>query len=169
VLEDPGSKFERHRGRGVVVDSALLVVYVVGLCEDINGVPLLQTYKHTKNDYDRQDYEFLLGFLEQFRTHVVTPHILTEVSNMLGQLREPARAQCRSVMSATISELEERCIAAAQIASDEAFLEYGITDAGIRRIGTAPYLVLTADRPLAGHLNKIGVDALLFEDARYAL
>jgi hypothetical protein len=168
VPRDPALKIERHRHGGVVVDSALLVVYFVGLCEDVNGVPLWQASRYTRNHYDREDYEFLVDILENFRKRVVTPHILTEVSNMLGHLNEPAREQSRILMRTIIPELEERFVGAAEIASDKEFLEFGITDAGIRRVATAPYLVLTADRPLVGHLDKIGLDALLFADIRYA-
>ncbi len=167
--EDPASKIQRHRRTGVVVDSGLLVIYFAGLNQDQTGIPLWQTLKETNNKFEKGDYEFLTGFLKEFRKQVVTPHILAEVNSMLGQLYAPADKTCRSLMRGVIPRLEECSVDAAQIISDEAFLDLGITDVGIRHAASAPYLVLTIDRPLEGHLNNIGVDALLFQNIRYAL
>ncbi len=168
--EDPTLKIRRHLRNGVVVDSGLLVVYFVGLYQDATGLPLWQTLKQTKGSFYRDDYEFLLGFLQKFRKQVVTPHILTEVSNMLGHLNEPARETCFGLLRAHTAVLEERFVEAAEITSEEAFLRLGLTDVGILRVASAaPYLVLTIDAPLVGQLNKIGVDALLFRDIRHAV
>lgn len=70
-----------YRTEGVVADTNLLLLYVVGAHdpERIGRFPRTDTY--TEDDFDL--LERLLGY---FETAVTTPPILTEVSNLLGQL-----------------------------------------------------------------------------------
>jgi hypothetical protein len=167
-LEDPAVKIQRHLHNGIIVDSGVLVIFFAGLYQDTTGYSLWQTLKETKNRYKREDYDFLSGLLTQFRMQVVTPHILTEVSNMLGQLHEPADKQCRGLMMDIVPSLEEHSVEASEIISDEAFSDFGVTDTGICHAAATPYLVLTIDRPLSGYLDKAGIDSLLFDNIRYA-
>lgn len=167
--EAPALKIRRHLGNGVVVDSGVLIIFFAGLYQDVTGLSLWQNLRETKHRYNRDDYEFLVNFLSSFRTQVVTPHILTEVSNMLGQLYQPADMECRRLMAETIPSLREHSVEISQVVSNDAFLDFGVTDAGIRDAATNPYLVLTIDRPLSGHLDNAGIDSLLFDNIRYAV
>lgn len=166
MLEAPAVKIQRHLRNGIIVDSGVLIIFFAGLYQDVTGYSLWQTLKETKNRYKREDYDFLSGFLTQFRMQIVTPHILTEVSNMLGQLHEPADKQCRSLMVDIVPLLEEHSVEALKIISDEAFPDFGVTDTGICHAATTPYLVLTIDRPLSGYLDKAGIDSFLVSYAR---
>ena len=78
----------RYRERGAVVDTNLLLLFLIGSYR----VDLIRRFKRTQR-YFPDDFHLLRRFLSEFRQIVVTPHILTEVTNLALQL--PAgSAQC---------------------------------------------------------------------------
>ena len=162
MTEEPAVKTQRHLGSGVLVDTNLLLAYFVGLCDDVSGYSTINSFRYTKGKYETGDFEVLLALLERFDTRVTTPHILTEVSNMLGQLSEPARAICFDLLRRTIPTLRELNISSERLSEDEAFVRFGIADTAIRKVAEGSYLVLTDDFRLSGHLDSIGIDALNF-------
>lgn len=140
----------------------MLLAYFVGLYDDISGYSIINSFRYTKGKYDTGDFEVLLALLERFDTRVTTPHILTEVSNMLGQLSDPARSICFDLLRRTIPTLRELNISSERLSEDEAFVRFGIADTAIRKVAEGSYLVLTDDFRLSGHLDNIGIDALNF-------
>lgn len=160
--EDVASKIRRHLRSGVLVDTNLLLVYFVGLYDSVSGYQVINNFKYTKGRYDTGDFDVLIALLERFDTRITTPHILTEVSNMLGQLSDPARTTCFELLKQTIPSLHELSISSTQLSDDEAFLKFGIADTAIRKVAEDSYLVLTDDFRLAGYLDRIGIDALNF-------
>ena len=80
-----------YRTEGVIVDTNLLLLYVVGAQNPERIGRFTRTDTFTKDDFDLIDR--LFGYVE---TAVTTPSILTEVSNLLGQLpKQIGRASCR--------------------------------------------------------------------------
>ena len=72
---------DRYRRKGILIDTNLLLLFVVGSC----NVKHIGTFKRTKK-FIPADFEALRRMLGNFRRLVTTPNILTEVSNFLGQL-----------------------------------------------------------------------------------
>ncbi len=142
------------------MDANLLLVYFVGLYDNVSGYRVIDGFRYTKGRYTTGDFDRLAALIEQFDSQITTPHILTEVSNMLGHLADPARETCFGLMKEIIPSLEERGVSAEDLSGDAMFVRFGVTDSGIRKSATKPCLVLTDDYPLAGYLDKIGVDVL---------
>lgn len=77
----------RAQARGsLFIDTNLLLVLLIGAL-DLGHV---ERFKRTK-PYTRNDDELLLAFIGEFERLITTPNILTEVSNLAGQLSEPLR------------------------------------------------------------------------------
>ena len=66
----------KHRGKSALLDANLLLVYVIGKTDR----KLLGRHHHTKQ-YE-EDFELLEMVVDNFRTIMTTPNILTEVSNL---------------------------------------------------------------------------------------
>lgn len=166
MIEEPAVKIRRHLRSGILVDTNLLLVYFVGLYDSVSGYRVIDSFKHTRGKYNTGDFERLSALIEQFHSQITTPHILTEVSNMLGQLIDPARETCFGLMREIIPSLEERSVAARDMSRDAMFVKFGVADSGIRGAALEPCLVLTDDFPLSGYLDKIGVDVLNYQHVK---
>jgi hypothetical protein len=80
---------DRYRARGILVDTNLLLLFFIGLFD--RGQ--ISRFKRTKT-YTGEDFDVLDRFLSQFARLITTPNILSEVSNLSGQLGEPVRSRC---------------------------------------------------------------------------
>lgn len=162
MSEDAASKIRRHLRSGVLVDTNLLLVYFIGLYDNASGYRVIDSFRYTKGKYTTGDFDILSSILERFDCWITTPHILTEVSNMLGHLSDPARQFCFELLKRTIPSLNEHNVSGRELSKAETFVEFGVTDTSILKVAAKPYLVLTDDYRLSGYLNKAGMDALNF-------
>lgn len=80
----------KHRGSGLLVDTNLLLLYLVGT----TNKKRILNFKRTQT-YTIEDFDLLSRFMAEFKTLITTPHVLTEVSN-LGNLQGQERAAFRS-------------------------------------------------------------------------
>jgi hypothetical protein len=151
----------KYREKGVLIDSNLLIGFVIGML----GKQHLHNCRATKN-FTAEDFDLLNQFLARFRKHVTTPHILTEVSNLGGRLPEGLHAEFRSVFRKLIHGFSEETPAARSIADHDVFLRVGLTDAAITLVSPGEFLVLTDELRLLGYLQKRGVDAVNFNHLR---
>jgi hypothetical protein len=151
----------KYANRGILLDTSVLLVCVVGRM-DPNRI---EKFKNT-NTFTLKDYRFLEEFLRLFSTVAVTPHIITEVSNLAGQLTEPAKGLCFDSFARDIQVLHEGVETAANICGTPLFRRLGITDAGIAMIAKGRFLVLTTDLNLHVALLNSGVDATNYNHIR---
>lgn len=163
MIEEPDVKIRRHLRSGILVDTNLLLVYLVGLYDSVSGYQVIDGFRYTRGRYTTGDFERLAAVMEQFGNRITTPHILAEVSNMLGHLADSARETCFGLMKEIIPSLEERGVPAGDLSRDNMFVQFGVADSGIRKAAAEPCLVLTDDYRLSGYLDKIGIDALNFQ------
>jgi hypothetical protein len=70
---------EKHRANGLLIDTNLLVLFLVG---KTNKSRIL-SFKRTQA-YTLEDFELLERLVDQFRTLITTPHVLTR-SQQSGQ------------------------------------------------------------------------------------
>ncbi len=105
----------------------------------------------------------LLGYFDKI---ITTPNILTEVSNLSGQLEGNLKLAYFLSMVNIIGELEEQFTASHHLATQVEFAHFGLTDTGIAHLARGQYLVLTDDYRLAAHLLELGVDAINFNHLR---
>ncbi|MDP9487570.1 MAG: hypothetical protein M3Q49_17595 [Actinomycetota bacterium] len=152
----------RYRTAGVLVDTNLLLLYFVGAYDPA----LVARFKRTADRFAPEDFDTLVVFLERFERFVTTPHVLTEVSNLMGQLSGTARAECFALFARTISSMHEYRAPAITLSTNAAFGTFGITDTAIMDASPGTYLVLTDDLPLYAYLSNQGVDVLNFNNIR---
>ncbi len=157
------SLLARYRKAGVLVDTNLLLLYFVG---NFNQ-GLIERWTRTKDRFVAEDFDTLQILLEGFERLVVTPHILTELSNWLRYLNEPARTEClASLTHAMRAVMCEEWTCGAELSENSAFLTFGITDMSILDAALGSYLVLTDDLPLYANLQNKGVAVLNFNEIR---
>ncbi|MBA2377318.1 MAG: hypothetical protein H0V75_14535 [Rubrobacter sp.] len=152
----------RHRRGGVLVDTNLLLLFYVGSYER----SLVERFPRTADRFVSEDFDTLNGVLGGFEKVVTTPYILTETSNLLGQLGGRAKTGCFELFARSIPELRENHISGADLARKPTFVKLGITDTSIIEVAAAPYLVLTDDFRLYNYLADRGVDVLNFNNLR---
>ena len=154
---------QKYRRKGILVDANLLVVLLVGKL----GPAHLKNCRATKSkSFTPDDYSLLVQGVTKFDTLVTTPHILTEVSNLAGSLRDPLLGEFRAVFRAVVENMSEQSRPAMEIARDAHFLRFGLTDTAITLIAPGRYLVLTVDLPLCGLLQRRKVDVINFNHFR---
>ncbi len=148
--------FQRYRGKRVLVDANLLLLYFVGSFQRSRITIFKRTARFTLADFDA-----LSTLLAQFQVVVTTPHVLTEVSSLANSLPEHVKASWSDHFAAKTTALLEVFEPATKIMQASSFNPFGLTDAAIQSI-SADTLVLTEDFRLSGFLAFQGVSTLNF-------
>lgn len=160
-MQSPVELLRRYGPKGVLIDSNILLLHVVGSCDRRQ----IGEFKLTRN-YTAEDFETLLTFLRHFKHVVTTQCILTEVSNHLGFLSSQRRKEFFESYSKQIQVLAEPCTPSAELAAEPSFPRFGLTDTSVMHEAKNRFLVLTDDLPLFQYLNRLDVDALNFNYLR---
>jgi hypothetical protein len=151
----------KYRGRGIIIDSNLLLLFIVGT-KDPNRIA---TFKRTKQ-FEKDDFMLVKRFINCFKTVRTTPNILTEVSNLLNQLPEDLKADVYNVFSDCVKNFLEIYETSANLSKNDYFIKYGLTDASIISDSKNDYLVLTDDFRLSGYLSSLGITSINFNHLR---
>jgi rRNA-processing protein FCF1 len=158
----------RHRQRGVLVDTNLLLLFLVGVFDP----RYISRYIRTAS-YDEEDFNVLAQVLQTFRRIIVTPHILTEVSNLSRDIDRGRRYEFFLFLASLLNALsghfliDEQHRPAKLISTESEFPLLGLTDAAIiHRAAHHHNPVLTDDRGLSERLERRGIDRLNFQDLR---
>jgi len=120
ILEE--SLFARHRGKSILLDSNLLLVFLVGAFDS----RLFGRFARV-SDYTLEDYHLIVRLLSSFRVLVITAPTLTEVSNLANKLPERTKVDwflsfADLLQSETQTPgIRERLLPAEQIAEMEEF------------------------------------------------
>lgn len=141
----------------VVLDSNLLLLLVVGLAD--------RTYigKHRRlQSYSERDFDLLRQLIAPMSTIIVTPNILTEVSNFAKQIAEPARTRIATAFTVLLDELSEQYVSSKQAAAQAEFSRLWLTDSGILNQMTDENVLLTADLSLYLAAEQRGYKAINF-------
>lgn len=145
----------------VIVDANLLVLLVVGSV-DLRQVP---GFKRTRA-YTTEDYDLLHVFLARFGTIVVTPHILTEATNLLDDLREPLRTTAFLFLRELIARAEERREPSTDLSARREYVRLGLADASVHSITESGVALLTADLDLYLAASEVSPYAVNFNHLR---
>ncbi|MDB9493257.1 PIN domain-containing protein [Spirulina major CS-329] len=153
----------RYLQKGILVDSNILLLWVVGRLNPNR----IETFKRTR-DFTVEDFELLNQLLAKFTKVITTPHILTEVYNLANQLNSRDREGFLFCLSQLISStFNEQQVPAKQLIQNPKFTTFGVTDCGIMKVAAGRFLVLTDDFKLASYLTAIGIDMLNFNHLRF--
>jgi hypothetical protein len=152
----------RYKARGILIDSSLLVVYLVGLFDRRH----LINCRAIKSSFTTDEFKFLAQLVGQFDKVITTPHILTEVSNLAGRLPQTVHVAFRRFFASVIFQFGEKNAAATDLAAAPEFTRFGIADTAIALIAPGQFFVLTEEIALYSHLSSKGVDVMNFSHVR---
>jgi hypothetical protein len=161
MIEDIGNLIARYARRGILIDTNILLLYFIGSFDP----DLISRFKRTVQ-FTVEDYSTLLILLHPFEKLITTPNILTEVSNLSGQLGEPARTYYFRFFAEKIAGIEEHYIDSARAAEQDQFNRLGLTDTGILELSSRQYLILTDDFRLSQILQTNNLDVINFNHVR---
>lgn len=153
---------QKHRVNGLLIDSNLLVLLIVGRTNRHR----VSQFKRT-NTYTYSDYELLELFVSFFERTLITPNVATEVSN-LTDLSGNELAVARQRLQEFVVLSDERYAKSQSVVRTPAFPQLGLTDAALASLGDNA-LVLTDDLSLFSYLTHIGIDAINFAYIRGAM
>lgn len=149
-----------QRVRGLLIDTNLLVLLVIGSVSPtaIVGNKRLSAYTVT-------DYKLLLSFVERFSALFTTPHILTEVSNLIG-CETKQQQQALEILKLLTQRMEEVLPASHETMNthSRSYLKFGLSDASIHRVAADNLLVLTDDLNFCYYLQGQNILALNFNN-----
>lgn len=154
-------KRRSRKRQDLFIDTNLLLLLLVGSIDPEQ----VERFKRTRA-YTREDYALLLAFAGRFGRMVTTPNVLTEVSNLLGQLREPLRRRALSILGSLTGTLDEQYHPSSRLVTDTAFPVLGLADTSIIASATTHVTVLTADLPLYLRLAAAGIEVVNFNHLR---
>jgi rRNA-processing protein FCF1 len=160
MTEYANGLIQKYHRAGVLLDTNLLLLYFIGLA-DPKGIT---GFKRTRQ-FVEEDFYTLVSLLNRFSLVATTPNILTEVSNLLGQLAEHLKPSYFAELVRGITLLNESYLPSADVATTAEFNRFGITDAGIHMLAHN-YLVITDDFRLSQYLQSKGLDVLNFNHIR---
>lgn len=150
--------------KGIVVDTNLFLVYLVG-CVDSR---LLSKFKRT-NSYDDQSFESLVSALNNFTTIATTPHVLTEVTDLLDTFNQQYDNVFFVLLEKLLGTIEEKIEPSIKLIQDnpQCFYKFGLCDLALAALAQDNYLVLTDDFKLYGYLASQSLPAINFNHIRF--
>ncbi len=149
---------------GVVVDTNVLLLYIVGLTDR----SYIQSFKITRSaGFREKDWDTLDLWLGKFSTIWITGGILAEVSNHLGKMKDQRGVRCHMMLMRFVSNMEESHFDAIELIKDESsFLRLGYTDTSLVREASLGRLVLTDDAKLANRIYENDWNVVNFNQIR---
>jgi len=161
ITDTVRSLVQRYSARGVLLDSNLLLVWLIGRIDR----DMVSRFKRTSR-FTAEDYDNLAGMCDQFGAWYTTPHVLTEVSNLGGTLKGDYEAAFRLLLRDRVKLLRESALPSADIVNTPAFLMLGLTDAALVHVARTGPLLVTVDLDLARHVQRLGLDVLNFTNVQ---
>lgn len=154
----------RYRRRGLLVDTNVFLLFLVGSYDK----RMISEFKRTRDRFVPEDFDTMKRLMGLFDKVLSLPNILTEVSNLVGSLAEPKRAEVFRHLAAIIPKLVEEYVPSAAVTEREEYLRLGVTDAAIIAMAEGRFLVLTDDLGLYAALAQAGEAGLNFNHVRVA-
>ena len=147
--------------RSIALDANLLILLVVGLVDR----DLIQTHKRTKS-FEPADFDLLTSILAGYDEIVVTPNVLTETSNLLAQVREPARTRLMRQLALIVPTQREEYVASAEVTRHPDFVRLGLTDCGLLDVVGDELVMLTTDHDLYMAASRQNAKTINFNHLR---
>ncbi len=147
----------------LLIDTMLLTLFIVGSAsrDYITKHRRLQPYGAT-------DFDLLVSVVSRASEVVVTPNILTETSNWVKMIAEPARSHVAATFQLFIGVFQEQYVTSSEAALDAEFSRFWLTDSGVLRELINGHLLLTSDFHLYAAALQRGFKAVNFNDLRSA-
>jgi hypothetical protein len=147
------------RNNAIIVDSNLLLLVLIGLF-DKRSIP---SFSERLSGYSIEDYEYLLSLLQD-KVIVITPNIITEISNLSGKFQR--RKEFFQFLGNYIQSLNELYVQSSSVVIKDTFVKFGITDATIIELAKQGITTLTVDFNLFYYLSNQNYSAINFNQLR---
>ena len=150
--------------KSIMIDSNLLLLAIVGRASR----SYVGRHKRVK-EFSLADYDRLSGILTRATRIIVTPNVLTEVSNLAYHIEEPARTKIAQQLQhfiQAVTVVDERFVKSADAVERGEFQRLGLTDSTLLALGREPATLLTADLHLYLAATSAGYQAENFNHLR---
>ena len=154
------SLISRYKNKGIVVDTNLLLLYLIGSFDQ----EIIIKFKRTQV-YTKEDFVTLSKFLKHF-VIISNPNIITEISNLSDTLNRQTEYRLFNFFKNALSSFNESYCKTAEVSTNQAFIKFGLTDSTIYDLADKGFLVLTDDFPLFGYLLNTGKTVINFNHIR---
>ena len=145
----------------VLLDSNLLVLLVAGM----SSRQYIGRHRRLR-DYSEDDFDLLVEFIRPMSALVVTPNILTEASNLLSGIGEPARSRIADTFKHFVARLDERFVESTRAVEQPEFPRLWLTDVAVLSELANAHVLLTADLGLYLAASQRGYTAVNFNHLR---
>jgi len=160
--DDPLKNFQPHFRKGLLLDTNLMVVLLLGLVNK----RFIGTKKAAAK-YNIKDFYFLQKISEKFDKRVTTPHILTEVSNIASLTKTRDNRAFMLVSQAIAESYFEIHHTFKELTGYDHYSKLGLTDTGIvKLVEENNYYVMTNDLPLANIIRSLGKECLYYDELK---
>lgn len=126
-----------------IVDTNLLVLLVVGSVSEAH----IARHRRTKI-YDPDAFRLLVSVVGQAPSLIVTPHVLSETSNLIRQCGEPLASSLGRWFTDFVTRTSEEHREACALVQRPEHIRLGLTDVGILEVQVAGASLLTDDNGL---------------------
>jgi hypothetical protein len=157
----------------ILLDTNLLLLFVVGAAslKHKSSLSYLKMHKRLRNEYSEDDYAMLLEMIQDAPNIIITPNTMTETSNLLRHIDNPAKSNIALYMRDFIAGQPETYINSTKGAARGEFVRLGLTDAVLLEVSMltnneVPVILLTADLDLFCAAESAGYKALNFNHFR---
>jgi len=145
----------------VLLDSNLLVLFIAGM----SSREYIGRHRRLR-DYSEEDFDLLVEFIRPMSALVVTPNILTEASNRLSGIAEPARSHIADTFRQIVGSMDERFVQSTRAVEQREFPRLWLTDAAVLTELANSHVLLTADLDLYRAASQRGYSAVNFNHLR---
>jgi len=155
---------KRKKYKGVLVDTNLLLLLLVGLFDEKQ----IDTYKRI-NKYSTEDFNKLIFILKYFpHKFLTTPNILTEVCNLSENFNSSNHNLFFKFLEDNINTWHEHIEKSLDLikTNQEGFYKFGITDTSIIDLAKQNTLIITDDLKLYHFLATKNLDVINYNHLR---
>lgn len=147
--------------RSLLLDSNLAVLYAVGA----TNIKYIAKHKRLQT-YDVTDYTIICNIMASFDDVVFTPNVLTETSNLLGQIGDPIRTEIARTFSDIVRRAEERFVDSKVAVNHSHFVRLDLTDAVLLLLAASGATLLTVDLDLYLATQSSGLNGVNYNHVR---
>ena len=164
-LEEIRAFCKKYGKRPLILDTNLLILLLVGLCDKdrVSSCELTSSYSYN-------DCELLYEIFKYFKTEIiVTPHVIAELSNLTHSLPDKKHHYFFSMLVSKLTSFREEQITISELLGTklEIIVRFGFPDLGI--LETAKRIeavILTNDSGFSYYANSLHIPCIGFENVR---
>jgi hypothetical protein len=158
--EDVSRLVAKYRQKGVLIDSNLFLLLVIGSYK----LERISTFKRTIK-YTKRDFSLLRHLCSLFEVRMTTPNILTEVDSLGRQLGSNEYVHFAAAFRAVAKLNREEHYPFKTVADLGQFDRFGLADT-VSFVLSTDCLLLSDDLPLYSLVTMAGRDAINFNHLR---